>query len=385
MDVLNEKILKDRIETTVLSDIESGRVGGVAVAVMQDGKTVYQDFFGDERIGIHVSECTLFRLASMTKPITAAAIMLLIDRGALELDTPISQFISEFSQMNVGQICQNKIEITSPVKTSITIRHLLSHSSGLGSGPLGDYLRANLPAAERKNLAQVVEYYAKNPLDFEPFTSQAYSGVHAFDVLARIVEIVSGMPYDMFLEKEIFSPLGMADTTFSPTEEQWTRMIPMHSYENGIGRTEEFPENSIFEGIPTTCFCGGAGLASTLHDYKQFASMLLNYGSFEGRQLISEKMIQEMVTPQLPPAIMSGQEVWGLSVRVITEASYVDLPCGAFGWSGAYGTHFWVDPVNKITAIYLKNSRYDGGSGAATARRFEQDVNAALSRLRRPL
>ena len=346
----------------------------------QDGQTVYQDCFGDERIGIQVSEHMLFRLASMTKPITAAAILLLIDRGALELDTPVSKWIPEFGQMNVGQVCQDKIEIISPAKTSITIRHLLSHSSGLGSGTVGDFLQESFPVCERKNLEQMVNFYTENPLDFEPFTNQAYSALHAFDVLARIVEIVSGMPYDVFLEKEIFSPLGMVDTTFSPTEEQWKRMIPMHSYENGVGRTEKFPENSVFESIPTICFCGGAGLASTLQDYKKFAAMLLNYGRIEGQQLISEKMIREMATPQLPPAIMSGQEVWGLGVRVIKEEAYADLPCGAFGWSGAYGTHFWVDPVNRITAVYLKNSRYDGGSGAKTARRFEQDVNAALDR-----
>ena len=106
--------------------------------------------------------------------------------------------------------------------------------------------------------------------------------------------------------------------------------------------------------------------------------MLLDYGKFEGGQLISEKMIQEMAAPQLPAFLMKGQEVWGLGVRVITEETYADLPCGTFGWSGAYGTHFWVDPVNEITAVYLKNSLYDGGSGASTARRFEQDVNGAL-------
>ena len=378
MRILNKEILKERIEGTVTSDIEKGKVGGAAIAVIQDGKKVYQDCFGSEKTGICVTERTLFRMASMTKPITAVAILLLIDGGMLELDTPISQIIPEFCQMNVGQICQGKIKLKLPAKMPITIRNLLSHSSGLGSGPVGDYLFANFPVGERKTLAQVVECYGHNPLDFEPSSSQAYSGVHAFDVLARIVEVVSGMSYAMFLKKEIFSPLDMVDTIFSPTAEQWSRMIPMHSYENNVGKIVEFPENSLFEGVPTTCFCGGAGLASTLHDYKKFALMLLNYGSVEERQLISEKMIREMATPQLPPAIMSGQEVWGLGVRVITDDSYADLSCGTFGWSGAYGTHFWVDPVNRITAIYLKNSRYDGGAGAATARHFEQDVNASF-------
>lgn len=375
---LNEKRLRERVRTTVLADIESGRVGGVAVAVTQDGKTVYQECFGDERIGIHVSENTLFRMASMTKPITAAAILILADRGELELDAPIADFLPEFRKMYIGRMGQEVPECIAPAQTLITIRHLLTHSGGLGSGPVGDYIYAKMPAKERTSLTRVVKCYAENPLDFEPYTSQCYSGIHGFDVLARVVEVVSGMDYDKFLEKELFSPLGMVDTTFAPTAQQWSRMVPMHSYENGLGKVVDFYKNSVFEGFPTTCFAGGAGLASTLQDYKKFAAMLLDDGKFEGRQLISEKRIREMATPQLPLSLMNGPEIWGLGVRVITEESYADLPCGTFGWSGAYGTHFWVDPVNRITAVYLKNSLYDGGSGASTARRFEQDVNGAL-------
>lgn len=378
MHVLNEKILKEQIEQTIRSDIESGKVGGVAVSVMQDGKTIYQACFDDLKNDVHVSEHTLFRMASMTKPITAVAVLMLVDRGLLDLDMPVSQIVPDFAQMNIGQMVQDKIKLLSPAKIPITVRQLLSHSSGLGSGPVGDHIRASLPQHEVKTLAQAVAYYAKNPLDFEPSTAQSYSAIHAFDVLARIVEVISGMPYDTFLKKELFSPLGMVDTTFSPTAEQWKRMIPMHSYINGNGITVDFPENSLFDDVPTTRFCGGAGLASTLSDYKKFADMLLHYGAANGQQLIREKIIREMATPQVPPAIMPGPEVWGLGVRVITDPSYMDLPCGSFGWSGAYGTHFWVDPENRIVAVYLKNSRYDGGSGALTARRFEQDVAAAI-------
>jgi len=378
MNRLNGKRLQERVRTTVLDDIESGRVGGVAVAVTQDGETVYQECFGDERIGIYVSENTLFRMASMTKPITAAAILILADRGALDLNDPIADFLPEFRKMYIGRMGQEAPECIVPAQTLITLRHLLTHSSGLGSGPVGDYLYAKLPARKRTDLERVVKYYAENLLDFEPYTSQCYSGIHGFDVLARIVEVVSGMAYDKFLEKELFLPLGMTDTTFDPTPQQWSRMVPMHSYENGFGKVVDFHKNSIFEGFPTTCFAGGAGLASTLQDYKKFAAMLLNYGKFGDKQLIGKKWIREMAIPQLPLSLMKGPEVWGLGVRVITEESYADLPCGTFGWSGAYGTHFWVDPVNRITAVYLKNSLYDGGSGALTARRFEQDVNGAL-------
>ena len=378
MYILNEKKLQKQIRTTVLADMESERVGGVAVAVTQDGKTVYQECFSNEKLGIYVSENTLFRMASMTKPITAAAILMLADRGMLELDAPIADFLPAFRKMHIGRMNQDIPECIGPAKTLITIRHLLTHSSGLGSGPVGNYIYFKLPAKERTCLARVVDYYAQNLLDFEPYSGQCYSGIHGFDVLARIVEVVSGMDYDKFLEKELFNPLEMVDTTFHPTTQQWNRMTLMHSYENSVGIVADFPKNSIFEGFPTTCFAGGAGLASTLRDYKNFAAMLLNYGSFNGQQIISDNLIREMASPQLRPAIMCGPEVWGLGVRVITEESYADLPCGAFGWSGAYGTHFWVDPVNRITAIYLKNSLYDGGSGALTARRFEQDVNGAL-------
>lgn len=378
MRILNEEKLREQISKTILTDIDSGKVGGAAVAVTQADKTIYQECFGDHKIGIHVSENTLFRMASMTKPITAIAILILANRGDLELDAPIADYIPLYREMYIGCMKQKLPEPISVAKTPITIRHILTHSSGIGSGAVGDYLYRNLPAQERTNLKKVVEYYAQNLLDFEPYTAQAYSGIHGFDVLARIVEVVSGMDYDKFLEKELFAPLGMKDTTFHPGMDQWNRMIPMHAYEDGKSRVVDFYKHSVFEGFPTTCFAGGAGLASTLQDYKKFASMLLNYGKIEEGQLIDEKWIREMATPQLPRSLMDGPEVWGLGVRVIIDEAYADLPCGTFGWSGAYGTHFWVDPINKITAVYLKNSLYDGGSGALTARRFEQNVTAAL-------
>ena len=377
MRILDEKKLRENIVNTVRSDIESGKIGGVAVAVMQEGNTVYQDYFKNERLGIEVSESTLFRMASMTKPITAAATFLLVDRGELDLDMPVSYFIPQFERMNVGRVEEGKLKIVDYAKTTITIRHLLTHTSGLGDGPVEKYLGAILPANERKTLKQVVNFYAENPLEFEPGTRQAYSGTHAFDVLAHIIEIVSGTSYEKFLKKEIFAPLGMVDTTFSPTIEQWQRMIPMHAFGDGVGRIVKFPENSIFQGIPVTCFSGGAGLASTLKDYKKFANLLLNYGWAENRQLISKKMIREMSTPQLSADVMCGQEVWGLGVRVIVDKLYGNLPCGTFGWSGTYGTHFWVDPENRVIAIYLRNSMDAGGAGAETARYFEKDVNAS--------
>lgn len=374
MKKIDKKKVKETVENTIRSDIKQGKVGAAAVCVMQEQEICYQQYFSNDRLGISVSDNTLFRLASMTKPITAAAVLMLIDRGLLTLDTPVYQLIPEFQHMNIGCVQDGMIRLLAPAKTAVTIRHLLTHTSGIGSGELGVLQNEAIPVSERTTLQQAVAHYVKNPLAFEPFAAQSYSPVHAFDVLAYITELVSGVSFDCFLKKELFEPLGMTDTTFSPNEEQWKRMIPMHTYENGEGKIIEFPQNSIFEGYPTTYFCGGAGLAATLKDYMKFANLLLNHGSWNGRQLISEKMICEMRTPQVPETIMPGKERWGLGVRVITANDYGSLPAGAFGWSGAYGTHFWVDPVNQICAVYMKNSRYDGGSGARTAYQFEQDV-----------
>lgn len=374
MRVLDVKKLTHDIEKTSLLDIESGRVGGIAVAVMQSGETVYQGCFGDDRLGIKVDENTLFRLASMTKPITTVAVLKLVEQGEITLEDSIYHYIPEYEHMNVGRMNEGELEIVGPAEKHITIRHLLTHTSGLGSGPVGQWVAEKLPRPERKTLAQTVQHYAKYPLDFEPYTKQAYSGSHAFDVLSRIVEIISGMQYGEFLKKEIFDPLEMPDTSFAPTKEQWERMIPVHDYKDGHGIIADYPSGGVFLGIPTTCCCGGTALASTLKDYKKFADMLLNYGSTGGVRIVGEQMIREMARPQLPPELMSGVRNWGLGVRYVTDDPKNILPCGSFGWSGALGGHFWVDPVNQIVAVYLKNSLYDGGSWSRTGQQFEKDI-----------
>lgn len=378
MHVLEVERLKRQIEATSLADIQSGRVGGIAISVMQNGDTVYQNYFEDESLGIHITEDTLFRLASMTKPITAVAVLKLVEQKRIMLDDPVALYIPEFIRMNVGKKNGNEVDIVGPAKRQITIRHLLTHTSGLGSGEVGQWAASKFPFTERKSLEQNVKYYAGIPLDFEPFTKQAYSGSFAFDVLARVVELAADIPFGEYLKKEVLEPLEMADTCFAPTNEQWERMIPMHDYKDGRGILAEYPKDSVFMGVPTGCCSGGTALASTLGDYKKFADMLLNYGRYKGSYIIGEKMIRQMAAAQVPEDIMSGVRNWGFGVRVVTADPRNVLPAGSFGWSGALGGHFWVDPTNQIVAIYLKNSLYDGGSGSKTGRQFEKDVYSAL-------
>ena len=319
----------------------------------------------------------MFRMASMTKPVTAVAILMLVHRGLLQLDSKVSEFIPEFETMEIGRMTEGKLEIVGTAQNAITIRHLLSHGSGVGSGPVGDYVRTSFPLKERTSLKKVVDYYAQNPLDYEPGSRQYYSGLHGFDVLARIVEIVTGKPFDIFLQEELFEPLGMTDTTFNPTKTQWERMIPLHNYADEKPSIVYFPEGTVFGGVPASCCTGGAGLASTISDYKKFANLLLQNGTVDGRCYVGEELIREMATPQLPMTRLGDTSLWGLGVRVVSTETYKDLPIGSYGWSGACGTHFWVDPENRVVGIYMKNSMYDGGSGAKTARQFERDVAGA--------
>ncbi len=365
--------IKENISQTCSADLSAGRIGGAAVLVKQNGETLYKDFFGSSGEGREINEKTLFRLASMTKPITATAILKEIGLGSLSLDSTVDEFIPEYSEMQIGDLDKNgEIIITGKAKNKITVRHLLSHTSGVGSGKLCSK-EDKLTAVAQTDLKSITDAYASLPLSFEPFTQQAYSATVGFDILARIVEIVSGKSYDRYLKEEIFDPLTMTDTTFAPTDEQWGRMTLMHSYKDGIPSFAPLNKNTIFGGYPLTYFCGGAGLASTLSDYEKFVDMLASRGkTANGEQLIPEKLVDLMATPTSLQELGKGEK-WGLSVRVVTDDNN-RLPKGSFGWSGAYGCHFWIDPTNNITAIYMKNSTYDGGSGAKTAADLERDV-----------
>ena len=182
------------------------------------------------------------------------------------------------------------------------------------------------------------------------------------------------MPYNEFVEQGIFKPLGMVDTTFTPTDEQWDRMVHMHDLKDGVCSFHPLQKHT-FGNYPLSYFCGGAGLVSTVSDYEKFAEMLLCEGKGrDGAEVLRAETVRLMRRVAVPDSIMPGNQKWALSMRVILEPTYGRLPVGTYGWSGAYGTHFWVDPENQVVGIYMKNSFYDGGSCALTAANFEKDV-----------
>ncbi len=366
MKKINIDKLKENITQRINSDIAACNIGGASVRVCQSGVCIYEDTFGIAK------KDSIYRMASMTKPITALAVLIQISRGLVSLDDTVDEFFPEFDGMQV-EFSDGRREkcIKQP-----RVFNMLTHTSGIGSGEVSGRYMAKMTGKDKKDLTSAINYYSKMPLDFQSGTSEFYSSIAAFDILAGIVEKTSALPFDKFVRDEITDKLGMVDTTFTPTAAQWDRMIPMHNKVNGENVLDCMPVCCIFSYFPTTYFCGGAGLASTLSDYSKFAEMLLsNDGS-----IVPQYLIKAMSTPQLTPNVMRPPVVWGLGVRVITDDSYTHLPAHSFGWSGAYGTHFWVDPDNEISAVYLKNSYYDGGAGALTALQFEDAVTSSLER-----
>lgn len=371
MKKLNTEKLKRTVDARINDDIDSHRVGACAVRVMQSGKTVYEFFNGADG-------CSVFRLASMTKPITAVAVLIQASKGIIDIYDDVSKYIPSFKDMGVGKVENGSAVFDFKAKTPIKIFHLLTHTSGLGCMDVGALQHSKISPERSLSLSSVVDFYSETLLDFEPYTMQYYSPGAAFDVLARIVELTSGKSYDRFLSDEIFTPLKMNDTTFSPSIEQWKRCVPMHDRINEKSVISPTVDGCVFESIPPSAFSGGAGLASTLDDYTSFAEMLLSCGELNGVRILPSEYVDLMSRPLLPSRIMMPPVVWGLGVRVISDGSYKALGQGCYGWSGAYGTHFWVDPQNEIVAVYMKNSRYDGGAGAVTAYNFELDVTACL-------
>lgn len=379
MRYLNAEKLKENIDKRVFADIAAGNISASALVVNQSGKEIFRAFYGNELEGemLPIGEGTLFRLASMTKPITAVAALILIDRGLLSLDDEVEKYLPEFGDMQViTEVVGDDVK-TAPSPVKPTVKHLLSHSSGIGSGRAITLFTSKATADDKRDVESYVSFLSRQPLSYVPGKAQEYSGVAAHDVLVAIMQSVIGEDYEQFIKREIFDKCGMKDTFFAPSADQKARIVGMHAKVDGKSVPGWVNEGCTFEDFPSTHYLGGAGMISSLDDYSNFAEMLRAGGVFGGKRIVSEDAVKLMSTPLIPKQIMPTNWSWGLSVRVITEPG-THLPVGVYGWSGAYGSHFWIDPENEITAVYMKNSRHDGGSGAVTSYNFELDVYASL-------
>jgi CubicO group peptidase (beta-lactamase class C family) len=313
---------------------------------------------------------------SMTKPVIGVATLMMMEEGKVRLQDPVSKFIPEWRNMTVavslpappagrgggaapppapaaggrGGTPEPRY-YTVPVEREVQIRDLLTHTSGVVSGTNSNFANRAVAAGPKETLADYIPRLGRVPLEFQPGTRWAYSAAAGFDVLSRVVEVASGMPIDRFVKQRIFDPLEMKDTTYiAPTGNP--RLVKLYSRTSGVLRPAQY--SGFVNGI---YFSGGGGLFSTPADYAQFALMLVNGGELNGKRILSPRLV-ELMGSVFAPDTLPGRprgESFGLSVRVVNDpvARNSFLTEGTFGWSGAYGTHFWVDRKEKLVAVVM--------------------------------
>jgi CubicO group peptidase (beta-lactamase class C family) len=364
-----------RITQLFQADIEKRALPGAVLLVARDGKVVYLQALGyrDREKSIPMRPDAIFRIASMTKPITSVAIMMLAEEGKIDLLAAVSQYLPEFKDVKVGvekiDSSTGKAELSlESLQRPITVQDLLRHTSGLVYGAFGTtlvhqaYNKVNL-FDDHQTLAQFVTKLSKLPLAHQPGAVWEYG--MSVDVLGRIVEVVSGLPFDQFIEERIAKPLGMDDTAFYLGAAQAARVAelqvdPATGKRPGVSSIEDLTKEK------RRWFSGGGGLLSTAHDYARFCQMLLNRGEFNGVRLLSPKTIAVMTSDQLPPGIprLGYQDLaptremgqsFGLGFAVRTDMGHSPLSgsVGDYFWAGGYGSYFWVDPQEKLFAVMM--------------------------------
>ena len=378
-----------RIREAVTRSLDAGSPSGAVTLVARRGKIVHFEAHGlmDLESRKPMAKDGIFRLASMSKPITAAAVMMLVDEGKVRLNDPVSRFIPEFKSMKVavprpgpagapgaGRGGAPEFDLVSASR-EITVRDLLTHGSGLASGGLGASKTPERGAND--TLASYIPKLGAVPLDFQPGTLWRYSGLAGFDVLSRIVEVASGQTYDRFLRERLLDPLGMKDTGFDAAPGT-PRLVTLYRRTPG-GTLERVADQN---GLSSpTYFSGAGGMVSTAEDYAQFAQMLLNGGELNGRRYLGKRTVElmasnhtgDMVNGQFGrPARGMG---FGLGVQVVLDpaASGLAQSQGSWGWAGAYGTNVNIEPAEQMVTIVMMQT-----ATGALARDFEVAVRQAI-------
>jgi len=319
---------------------------------------------------------TLFWIASMTKPVTGVAILMLQDEGKLTVADPVAKYLPEFAALKTP----------SGKPANLTLTQILTHTSGLGE--------AGGPAAEQaRTLADLVPIWLAAPMQYEPGEKWKYtqSGINA---AARIVEVVSGMTFDAFVQKRLFDPLGMPNTTFYPTDEQRARLATAYAKNNGTGALESVPPRPEF-GPRNRPPQGNGGLYSTGPDYARFCRMLLNGGTLDGRRYLSAAAMKFLTTPQtadLPTGFFQTDTYgnrganygWGIATCILRaphQGVAGMLSPGTYGHGGAWGTQAWIDPVKGVAYVLMvQRSNFPNSDASDVRRDFQQAAADALAK-----
>jgi CubicO group peptidase (beta-lactamase class C family) len=358
-----------RITQMIDRRIASGDIAGAVTIVSRKGKVVHHSARGvmDLQSKQPMAPGSMFRIASMTKPVIGVAVMMLVEEGKLHLNDPVSRYIPEFRDMKVaiaqpappggrgaGAGGSDPRFYSVPAARAITVKDLLTHVSGLGSGPMGNSDIAKVARKDGETLSDYIPRLGSTSLEFQPGSRWTYSPGAGFETLGRIVEIASGTRLDQFFRTRIFDPLGMTDITFWPTDAQMPRVAAVYARsEKGLTKAV-MPNDTMSRNV---YFRGSGGLYSTAEDYIPLGMMLANGGELNGKRLLGRKTV-EMLSAVHVPDTLPGRpagEGYGLSVRVVTDhaARGTMLSDGTFGWSGAQGTHFFVDPKEELVGVLM--------------------------------
>jgi CubicO group peptidase (beta-lactamase class C family) len=364
-----------RIGEVLQRSVEEGKLGGAVALVAREGKVAYLQAFGklDPATGAAMTTDAIFRIASQTKALTSVAVMILFEEGRLLLGDPVSKYIPEFAKTTVAVPDGSKkgpgYKIV-PAKRQVTIRDLLTHTAGIsyGYGPAKDlYLKAGLQGWFLADRPEPVGTYIKRlaalPFDAQPGEKHVYG--YNTDILGYLVEVVSGSSLADFVRVKITEPLAMADTSFFLPEDKTGRLAAVY----GIGKDGKVelvtdPRETAYCKGPRRCYAGGAGLLSTAEDYARFLLMLQSGGEWGGVHILSPKTVELMTADHV--GHLYGSNGFGLGFWVTKELGRNGEPgsVGAFGWGGAYHTTYWVDPAEKLVAVFMTQLMPATGSDA---------------------
>jgi len=380
----SERLLE--IDAVIKRHIDAGEIQGAVTAVARRGKVVHFEAYGlmDTDSGLAMEKDAIFRMASSSKPVLGVAAMMMVEEGLFDPADEVAKYLPEFRDMQVavlkepvdrdvvpafvapGEAPEHRLV---PAERPITIHDLLTHSAGLGSYGLGTAV-AKLPnVGPDDTLASRVPLYARMPLDFQPGSRWGYSPRIGHDVVARIIEIVSGESYDDFLRRRVFEPLGMADPHFFLPPEKEARRVVIHGLD---GKSKGWDKPSRYASA-------SGGLSSTAEDFLRFEQMLAGGGELFGNRLLSPESVARMSSNQVGGLYGQGGKQpgsgFGYAVSVVLDpvAAKSARGEGAFGWGGAFGTVSWTDPANEITAVLMVQQ---GSKGVSAG--FENAIKAAI-------
>lgn len=378
-----------RIDKMCEEEVAKGNLPGIVSLVVRNGKIVHWKAYGmaDNQSARKLKRDDIFRIASQSKAITSTAVMMLWEEGKFQLDDPVSKFIPEFKDPQVLKIFRytDTTYSTTPAKSEITIRHLLTHTSGIGYGVIDGneqirmiYQKAGITdlfTTEKITIGESVKKLAMLPLHHNPGEKYTYS--EGLDVLGYFIEVVSGMPFDKFLQTRIFDPLGMNDTRFYLPNEKAARLVSVQHKMDG--KWQKYPVTFYDTDYPVkgakTFFSGGAGLSSTVMDYAIFLQMYLNGGEYNGVRILSRKTVESIMGNQTGDLFGGPDRYYGLAFGVTThegQAKGGNGSEGTFDWGGYFNTQYFADPKENVIGLIFKQTQ--GQVNDVTGWKFRQLV-----------